>query len=316
MPAVTSATTEALGGLRDVRELWERLEAPMANPFASWLFADVWWRHLGDGAALDLRAVRCGNDVVGILPLCRRGDELRLLGHVDGDVLGPVCAPGHRRECLLALRAHARRSGTTLIADELPAGSSGVLGGKVVRRTPSPVVDVPPGGFKALLASRSANLRQGVRRRRRLLECDHDVRVRTADEQTLAHDLRVLIDLHNLRWDGTTEVFSGARVAMHRELAGRFLARGWLRLRVLQLDGRPVAANYALRVGGGEWYYQAGRDPRLAPRSVGAVLQAECIRLACEEGAREYRMLRGDQRYKLSWANRDAPVETVRVDPQ
>jgi CelD/BcsL family acetyltransferase involved in cellulose biosynthesis len=48
---------------------------------------------------------------------------------------------------------------------------------------------------------------------------------------------------------------------------------------------------------------------------VGLVLQAACIRAACEEGAREYRLLRGDQRYKLSWATRDAPLETVVVEP-
>jgi CelD/BcsL family acetyltransferase involved in cellulose biosynthesis len=116
------------------------------------------------------------------------------------------------------------------------------------------------------------------------------------------------------RWAGTTTVFSGPRIALHRALAAHAVDRGWLRLRLLELDGRPVAANYALRVGDAEWYYQAGRDPAHDRASVGFVLLAACVRAASEEGAREYRMLRGDEHYKRSWATRDAALETVLVD--
>ncbi len=318
MPASTSAplTTEPLGGLDDARGLWETLAGPTANPFASWDFADSWWGHLGGDAALELRVALRGGEPVGVLPLLRHDGELRFVGHRDGDLLGPVCAPEDRAECLAALRDYALSSGATLVADELPEGSAGILGGEVVRRTPFPVVDVPSGGFEALLASRSASLRKGIRRQERRLARAHGVRVRTADADTLAQDMGILIDLHNRRWGEESKVYRGARVAMCRDLAERFHIRGWLRLRVLELDGRPVAANYALRVGDAEWYYQAGRDPSLRRESVGFVLQAASIRAACEEGARECRMLRGAQAFKLRWATGDQPVETVRLEPR
>jgi CelD/BcsL family acetyltransferase involved in cellulose biosynthesis len=305
---------EPVGDIVAARGLWERLEQPTGNPFSSWLFADVWWRHLGAGRPLRLSAVRVDDEVIALLPLFDAGAELRFLGHGDADLLAPIGDAFARTDALAVLGDDVARGGARLIADEVAEGSARWLGGEIVRRTPSPVLDLPDAGFEALLAARSANLRGAVRNRENRLTRAHSLRVRAATAATLARDLETLFALHNARWSGTTSVFSGARVAMHRELARRALERGWLRLRLLELDDRPVAATYGLRVGDAEWYYQAGRDPAFDRASVGSVLFAASIRAACEEGAREYRMLRGDQRYKLSWATRDAPLETVLVE--
>jgi CelD/BcsL family acetyltransferase involved in cellulose biosynthesis len=305
---------DPVGGLDDARDLWERLEAATSNPFASWMFADAWSRHLAVDRPLRLLSVSLADRVVALLPLVEAGAELRFLGHGDADLLGPIGDPTDQAIALTALRDYVAREEARLIADEVAAGSASQLGGTIVRRTPSPVVELPEAGFEALLASRSANLRGGVRNRENRLARAHSMRVRTASAETLERDLETLFALHNARWSNTTAVFSGRRVALHRELARRAIERGWLRLRLLELDDRPVAATYGLRVGDAEWYYQAGRDPAYERASVGFVLFAATIRAACEEGAREFRMLRGDQRYKLSWASGDAPVETVLVD--
>ena len=83
--------------------------------------------------------------------------------------------------------------------------------------------------------------------------------------------------------------------AFHRELAREALARGWLRLWLLELDGRPIAAWHGFRVGPVASYYQAGRDPSYERFSVGFVLLAHSIRSAIAEGATEYRFGRGDE---------------------
>ncbi len=315
MLAEDQASFEPLDDPAVAREQWERLSAGDENPFASWMFAEVWWRHLGTGGPLRPFAVHDKAEIRALLPVYERGGVLRLVGHGDYDRLGPISAEDDRPWALRMLGRLASDFGRPLVADDLPAGSARWLSGTVVRRTQSPVVDLPPGGFGALLANRPRTLRQRVGNRERRLQRAHQLTIRQADGETLTDDLDTLMSLHNARWGGTSWVFSGARVAMHRELAERALKRGWLRLRVLELDGWPVAANYGFRVGGTECFYQTGRDPDLARTSCGAVLQAACIRAACEEGASQYRMLRGDEPYKLSWADRDAPVETVRVEP-
>jgi CelD/BcsL family acetyltransferase involved in cellulose biosynthesis len=305
-----------LPSLDAAREQWEALEGLTANPFASWAFARIWWRHLGGDRPLRLSALgdRDGR-LVAVLPLFEDQDgersTLRFIGTFDADLLGPVCAPADTPRALGALAQGVRAAGARLVANDLPAGSAGVLGGRLEDLMPSPVIDLPAGGFEALVAGLSANHRKQVRARDRRLCARYEVRLREADERTLRSDLETLFALHRARWNGASIVYAGPRVAFHHELGAEALGRGWLRLRLLELDGTPVAASYALRVGDAEWHYQTGRDPRLQHASVGTVLQARCIRAACEQGARVYRMLRGNQRFKLRWANRGEPVETV-----
>jgi len=305
---------DPVGDLDDARELWERLEAATLNPFATWMFADVWLRHIGANRPLRLVAVSVGDRTVALLPLLEAGPEFRIVGYGDADLLGPIGDPASHAIALTALRDYVTEQGFRLIADDVAGGSARPLGGEVLRRTPSPLLELPEAGFEALLASLSAKLRGGVRNRENRLARDHSMRVRAATPETLERDVETLFALHNTRWSHTTSVFSGPRVAMHRELAARAMERGWLRLRLLELDGRPVAATYGLRVGDAEWFYQTGRDPAYERESVGSALFAATIRAACEEGAREFRMLRGDESYKLSWASGDAAVETVLVD--
>jgi len=303
-----TATLSAHPTLAAARPAWEALEGMTANPFASWEYAEVWWRHLGRERPLYL----C-SEPGALFPLFESAPAtLRFVGHVDADLLGPICAPADRDAAMRALARIA--GGRRLIADDVPAGSHIALGGTLIERTASPVTALPA-GFDDLLAAVSANHRAQVRARDRRLQAHGRVRVREADERTLERDLETLFALHRAHWTHErSRVFEGRRVAFHREWAAIGLRRGWLRLRILEVDGRPVAANHALRVGDVEWYYQAGRDPAWSRWSVGAVLQARCIAAAIDEGAVEYRWLRGDERYKRRWPTRDEPVETVLVD--
>jgi len=89
-------------------------------------------------------------------------------------------------------------------------------------------------------------------------------------------------------------------------------ARGWLRLRLLELEGRPAAAYLGFHFGRPEWFYQTGRDPS-AESSVGLLLVARALREALEEGVAEFQLGPGAQPYKLRFATDDPGLETVAV---
>lgn len=308
---------EVRQGLEAAREEWQRLAVGLDNPFASWEWAETWWRHRGRDRPLRISAAFDADRLVAILPLfeAEEGEHptWRLIGCREADRLGPISATADRVAATSAL-ADALGSGpVSLVADDLPAGSGAVLGGQVVRRTPSPVLPRPPGGYEQLRHQLSRNHRWQLQRRERRLTEAHHVLVREADERTLDRDMDTLIGLHRARWGDRSAVYRGAGEALQREWAEVSLRRGWLRLRILEVDGRPVAANHALRVGDAEWYYQAGRDPAWDHASVGMVLLNACIRLAFDDGACSYRWLRGAEPYKLRWPNRDEIVETVLV---
>src|SRR3954453_10686167 len=98
---VADLTLEPLPGLQAAREEWTALAERAGNIFATWEWADAWWRVYGEDRPLHLVACRdAGGRLVALLPLYlsrpRPLRTLRFLGHGPADQLGPVCAPEDR----------------------------------------------------------------------------------------------------------------------------------------------------------------------------------------------------------------------------
>jgi CelD/BcsL family acetyltransferase involved in cellulose biosynthesis len=301
--------------LDEFREQWVALADASRNLFSTWEWASTWWRHFGVARRPLVAACSNGPETVALLPLYLWAHRplriARFIGHGPADQLGPVCGSAAQVTAAMALRQVAEQARVDLILAELLPGREGW--NDALRQGPLLVESSPrislDGGWHAYLERRSGNLRQQIRRREQQLRRRHDVRFRLATApERLTDDLTLLYALHHARW--------GARSAFrrfeefHRDFAALALERGWLRLWFLELDDRPVAAWYGFRFAGVESYYQAGRDPSLRDASVGLVLLAHSIREAAEDGMTEYRLLRGDERFKQRLADDDHGIET------
>jgi CelD/BcsL family acetyltransferase involved in cellulose biosynthesis len=312
-------------GLAELRDTWSELAERSGNLFATWEWADAWWRHYGGGRPL--RLCVCRDDAgapVAILPLYeafrRPARVLRLIGHGAGDELGPVGRPGEPGVAEALARAARELGADVLLADRLPAGRcpdprgwAAVLGGVSLLHDSSPTVDVAGATWDGYLATRSSNFRSQVRRKERKLQREHGLTYRLSDApDRLQRDLDALFALHRARWgEAGSGALEGSREAFHRDLAATALERGWLRLWLAEADERPVAAWYGFRYGGADWYYQLGRDPSWDASSVGLVLLAHTLREAIADGQREYKLLRGGEGYKDRFATSDPGLDTV-----
>jgi CelD/BcsL family acetyltransferase involved in cellulose biosynthesis len=299
-----------------VRDEWSLLAERCGSLFATpeWLL--LWWDHFGAGRELLLSFERDADGRLdAILPFyVWRETPLRIIravGHGPGDELGPV---GDGARAALVRFASEQRF-DLLACEQLPGvgtWSDALAAGVVVARTGSPVLDFEGRSWEALLAGRSRNFRDQVRRRARSLEREHDVRYRLVDgPDGLDPALDTFFRLHRQRFgDGSgfarTETFQ-------REFAAVAADRGWLRLWLLDVDGRAAAAWLGFRFAGAECYYQAGRDAAFDRQSVSFVLLAHTIREALSDGATEYRFLRGDEPYKYRFANADPGLESIVV---
>jgi CelD/BcsL family acetyltransferase involved in cellulose biosynthesis len=303
-------------------EDWTRLALQTGSIFSTWEWNSLWWKYFGRGR--ELMATVCrddGGNLVAILPLYGSRERplriLRFLGHGQGDHLGPICAPADRDQVAQALHdALGSRRFDLFIGDKMPSepGWNALLRGRMLRRTASPVLRFEGRSWDELLASRSANFREQVRRRERKLAREHKLEYRFCDDPAqLQSYLDVLFRLHLARWGDRGAWFSPEAEAFHREFASLAFQRGWLRLWLLELDGRPAAAWYGLRFGRVELYYQAGRDPEWERGSVGFVLLAHSIRAAIEDGMDEYWFLEGSESFKYRFASDDPGLETIAI---
>ncbi|OLE35432.1 MAG: hypothetical protein AUG48_10660 [Actinobacteria bacterium 13_1_20CM_3_68_9] len=324
--------------LAPVLDAWRRLAAARGNAFVTpeWYLAALKALH---GSAVPAVAVMRGNDgeVRGLLPLvdCHSKSGSRLLsfpGTRFADIFHPVAEQHDEVEVAAAVApVLARHVGARC---RLDLGRVGVGAGwwrELAQAWPDRLTVVPQPedalpyvaleglDWHEYLASRSGQFRNQVKRKRRSLERDHEVRVRRSDTaEEVTSDLDTLFKLHDARWDDRPGVSSIARAEarqLHREFAAAAHERGWLRLYLLEVDGVAAAAWYGWYVGDRFSYYQAGFEPAWSRYSVGFLLLAETVREAIAEGAAEYDLLVGDEAFKARFATGERLGTSVLLAP-
>lgn len=314
-------TTEGLEALRaEWTGLWER--CPDATPFQSpeWLLA--WWRHLGRGWLWTL-ALRCKGRLAGLAPLFVHrpyGLPLRcvsILGTGVTDYLDVLmeraCQDSAVGFLLEHLAEHSARwdycdfeqlrQGSPLLSE----GTDGALLSCVSVQEVCPVLALPedPGSLRARLP---AGLRKNLRYYERRLAREDEARFERADETNVEALLDALFRLHQERWNRRLLPGCFARGPVrrfHKEVTAAFLERGWLRLDLLRIGGRPVGALYCFLCRGRVYYYAAGLARDAARISPGSLLIAHALEEAIRNGAAEFDFLRGNEPYKYRWGARD-----------
>lgn len=312
--------TNPLPSLAAARADWESLAERNGSLFATYEWAEAWCDRVApDASPIPLVCRRPDGQAAGIIPLVAARERglrvLRLVGHGPSDQLAPICAADDRAPVAEAMRRYLGAARADLfIGDQMPAaeGWGQALRAQVVATESSPVLEIGDRDWDEFLAGRSRNFRQQVRRRERKLAEAGQLKFRLCDDPArLDQDLETLFALHDARWPEGSGAFTPPRRAMHRQFSAAALARGWLRLWMLELDGRPLAAWYGFRFAGDDWYYQSGREPEASAENVGFVLLTHTVREAFTDHMSAYRLLRGDEAYKGRFATEDAGLETI-----
>ncbi len=319
-----------------LREEWAALFAAAGEPtpFLSWEWLFTWWRHFGARRPVWIVEARDGaGALAGLLPLSSRPALVgvrrwQLLGNgvtgADGvDVLvRSADAPAVREAVARALCASAR-SWDAIDLEDLPRGSPTLpaLREALTRRGARAAVErrfVCPGfavagTFEAHLAR--IRRRETYGRRVRWLSRQPGFRVEVATTPAEAGDaMNDFLRLHRLRWaaeGGSYGIPPGAAEAFHRDVGPLLAARGWLRLYRLFVGRDAIAAVYGIEVGRRFYYYQSGYDPAWSARSPGLVLVGRTVEDAYARGLADYDFLRGQEPYKLDWA--DDRRETIAI---
>lgn len=323
MPASTTGATATVistaAGLAPVADGWRRLAEIEGNPY---LTPEWHATALAAGGRPVVIAVRSPEgELRGVLPLVRRthGPLRTLAFPADdlGDTYTMLAAPGADREAVgrlagAALRASGLRWDTIALAyvdpgaDWLRGFTAGLGGVAVLTRSTvvRPYVDLSAGDWTAFLAGLKRTDRKETRRReRRALEAGAVYRV-VEQEADAEAGMAELFRLHDLRWSdrGDSSVASDRIRTFLVDFAVAAARRGWLRLWFIDIDGRPVAAELAWRVGDRQLHYQGGFDPEHAALGLGLVAFSHALEDAIGAGVVEADLGMGESDYKRRFA--------------
>jgi CelD/BcsL family acetyltransferase involved in cellulose biosynthesis len=339
----------ALDELSAYAESWDRLARGV--PFRSWAWMSHWWRHYAsrDDARGRMRLFALcvfdrGDELAGVAPWyletsAAQGRVLRFLGsgEVCPDYLSVLCAPGAEdrvgealAKWLVGRSASHEEDAWDLLElagvdaeDTAVARLAGHLAarGAAVHRRPGPNcwrIELP-GDWRSYLAMLSRRHRGQIGRIERRLKDTGRAVLHTVERlEDLPRATEVLVDLHQRRWRarGLPGCFASARfTAFHRDLIPALLVAGQLQLHWVELDGRPVAAEYHMAGDGVIYAYQSGIDPQAVAESPGELAHALTVRRAIENGHRAIDFLRGDEPYKAHWRARPHPGVEFRIVP-
>jgi CelD/BcsL family acetyltransferase involved in cellulose biosynthesis len=317
---------------------WRQLAGDV--PFRAWDWMLSWWRHYRDSHSelLTLLVTDQDDRVVGIAPWYmhssrRHGRVVRFLGsgEVCSDYLTLLCREGCEGQVAHSIADWLAGEGARQwhLLDLTGVEASDLAIGHLCRRLSQHGRIVNRQSdlncwrttltanwdqfLEQLSKSRRVRTRTLVRR---AMENGRAVVHHVKTTSDLERGFEILIDLHQKRRRSLSQsgCFASPRFTeFHRDMASRFLASGQLHLFWIELDGRPLSAQYSFTGGQSVYYYQGGFEPELAHESPGWLSLATSIHWAIEQGYASYDFLRGDESYKTSWKATSRPLVHVRV---
>jgi CelD/BcsL family acetyltransferase involved in cellulose biosynthesis len=302
-----------------VRDGWDALADELGgSPFLrpGWVLR---WHEAFGRAPLRVYTAYDDGRLVGVLPVQARLGFVASPTNDHTPEFGVLATGDGARDALLGAALAAGRGQCRLShLDEATAGAVLAVAGRRGARTLSKaVLDSPyvllDGDFETFFASLSRNTRSQVRRRRRQLAEVGDLELdvhRVPDPEAMAEFFR----LEASEWkaaEGTALSQRPAEQAFYREVAAWAADRGWLRLALLRVGGRAVAADLSLQAAGVRYLLKTGYDVELARFSPGRVLRHDEIVSAFDEGLERYELLGGADEWKLSWT--DTTRRRIRV---
>jgi CelD/BcsL family acetyltransferase involved in cellulose biosynthesis len=336
--AGTSVLLTDLEALEPIEDEWRALAVARENPHLTPELFRAWANNYEDAARPFVPAVfHPDGRLRGLLPLVITRDRLRQVQFAAANFwmpLHPVAALEDEEEVGAAagrLLAARRSEWRALTLDNVAAGArwrdalvtaltSDYGRGLVTRRIEHPwLVAETADGWESYLASRSPKFRQELRRIERRLDESHGVSIReSTSAEELRADLETLFRFHSLRRSelgGSTYDEPAMRRTLE-EFAGAALARGWLRLRILELDGDDAAANLFFCVGRRCAGYLLSWHPKWAAISLGRIAMADGLRAAATGGAHEFDLSVGRTEFKAQYATSERVVYTTWLYPR
>lgn len=315
-------TTDAFYSLKNE---WDELlhKSNANNIFLTWDWLFNWWKFFQKDKELNILLVRENGSLKAIAPLFKSTSKIfglkkiQFLGSigVGSDYLDFILYQNREHELLFEILSFLDKQSNSWdivnLTDIPEQSSTPSLFNKQQffvttksQHTICPYLKLPTKTDDSYIPL-SKNMRSQINRKRRKFERDYNGSfVVLEQKERLDEAIEDLIRLNEERFKqkNIASPFSDFLFNdFHRTIIPVFFDKGILRFCFLFAGNNPIASIYIFKYDIKYYYYQAGFDITWHKISPGMLLFDYAIRLAIEEGIKEFDFLQGNEEYKYKW---------------
>ena len=286
----------------------------------TWL--QVWWQVFGSGAELYLRAVRQGDEIIGIAPMLIRDKIASIIGSPDvSDYVDFPVVPGREKGFFSVLLDDLMQKGVNrldlnpLCPDSTaPAGLTTLgkqLKYEVIRQDAGVSVELDlPATWEEYLATLSRKQRHEVKRKlRRLSDAGNiDYRCHEVNAKEVGGFTDAFLKLFSLSRGVKANFMTTRMESFFRSLAEAMAEIGLLRYGILEVDAQSAAMIMGFDYNETMFLFNSAFDPSYSYLSVGLLSKVLCLKESIQKGKKKWDFLKGDEPYKYHLGGRNIPL--------
>jgi CelD/BcsL family acetyltransferase involved in cellulose biosynthesis len=284
----------------------------------------VWWQEFGGGSKLYLFDVKQDKNIIGIAPLMVKEGNASFIGSADVcDYMDFIVAPGKELPFFTAVLDKLKKDGINELALESLRHDSTVLtslvnlakteGYQVTLTQENVSLDLDlPSTWDDYLKTLSPKQRRETGRRFRRLDEEGDINYRVV-ENAEPEVLDIFFKLLRESREDKAAFMTPQMESFFRALAQTIAEARMLRLSVLEISAKPVAAVMCFDYNDKVYLYNSGYDPEYGYLSAGLLSKFLSIRDSIERGRKAYDFLKGPEEYKYRLRGREIPIYSCRI---
>ena len=292
---------------------WQRADRvlPWNCLFVLPVWLKPWWDNFGHNSALYLLSIRHEGRLIGIAPLQRSDDTVRLIGDENVcDNLDFIVAPENSADFYRILLNHLKQDGVKRLELEPVREDSSVMAQflpmaeKTGCRISYEGHDVSfelalPGSWDDYLTLLSGKERHEIRRKLRRLYEAGPISYRLVDDvSSVKKEMETFLELFRSNRADKANFMDNRMDSFFRGLAETLAEAQIVKLFFLDLDGKPIAATMCFNYHATMYLYNNGYDKGFGSLSVGLLGKVLSIKESIQSGQKTYDFLKGAEVYK------------------
>jgi CelD/BcsL family acetyltransferase involved in cellulose biosynthesis len=299
--------------LDSVFATWQQADGllPWNCLFVLPVWLKIWWNNFGRNAALYLLSIRHEGRTIGIAPLQRKDDTVRLIGDENVcDNLDFIVAPHKSAEFYRILLNYLKQEGvkrlelgpvrqdSSVMEQLLPVAEK--TGCRISYEGNDMSFELAlPGSWDDYLSILSGKERHEIRRKLRRLYEAGQISYRLVDDASaVKKEMAAFLALFKSNRSDKAEFMNDQMVSFFKELAEALNEARILKLFFLDIDGRPVAGTLCFSYHSTMYLYNNGYDKRFGSLSVGLLSNVLSLKESIQSGKKTYDFLKGAEVYK------------------